>query len=174
MEIKDLIEFKAITLFIEDYMSKYDLSNLSYIKLVPNSRPNKRAIRGTSFVNLSKRIPSTWSNSDNTSRSKIRIQIETNKEYYPIVHDDWIRHPTTETIQGWITRAAQWRFDSPEQALIWAFGRYTFRWLSKTRQIKENGNHVKDVHANATWFADQMLVEYRNYRTNIILNTDGR
>ena len=88
-----------------------------------------------------------------------RIRASVNVEMAPpIVFQHWGRIPSNSYKQGWYSGEQTFVFDDLEECALHTLTHECFHFLSHTRQVKH-----KNTEANANWWADQWLNEFRGF-----------
>lgn len=145
----DRVNMPQVMHFITYKLSGFDTSQVEWIKLLPL---NKKAILHGCCV-----YPVRTSKGARTFKSGYRLRASVNIELAPpYIYQHWGRIPSNSYKQGWYSGAKLFRFDDLEECAIHTLSHECFHFLSHSRQIKH-----KNTEANANWWADQWLAEFR-------------
>ena len=147
--IEDKVGVPKAIAFVVRKLEQYDLSLIEWIKLTPYS--GSRVVKGLC------RYPRRLAPRSRTFVSQYRINANINPTIqFPATFDHWARIPNSSAKQGWLSGAHTYRVDSLEEAAVHLLAHEIFHFLSHSDQVPE-----KNVEANANWFADQWLEEWR-------------
>ena len=136
--------------FILHKLTDYDTSKLEWIKLLPL---NKKAILHGCCI-----YPVRTSPGARTFKSGYRLRASVNVEAAPpFVYQHWGRIPSNSHKQGWYSGAKLFHFDDLEECAVHTLAHECFHFLGHSRQVKH-----KNTEANANWWADQWLAEFRS------------
>lgn len=136
--------------FIEKKLKVYDLSQLEWIKLTPYT--GGRVVKGIT------KYPCRLAPRSRTFTSQYRINANINPAVkFPATFDHWARIPNSSAKQGWLSGPYTYRVENLEEAAIHLLAHEIFHFLSHSNQVPE-----KNVEANANWFADLWLKEWRD------------
>jgi hypothetical protein len=135
--------------FILSRLDTYDLSQLEWIKLLPLNR--NHALHGSCSH------PVYSSEHKHALIKGYRIRASVNVEMAPPIRfEHWGRIPSTRHKQGWYSGEQTFVFDDLEECALHTLAHECFHFLSHTRQLQH-----KNTEANANWWADQWLEEFR-------------
>lgn len=148
--IQDKVGVPKAIEFIREKLKGYDLSTLEWIKLTPYS--GSRVVKG--ITKYPRRIAPR--SRDFVHQYRINANINPTVSF-PATFEHWARIPNASAKQGWLSGSFIYRVDSLEEAVIHLLAHEIFHFLSHSNQVPE-----KNVEANANWFADIWLAEWRN------------
>ncbi len=151
VKIIDKVEMPHVVKFVLDKLSNYDVRLLESIKLLPL---NKKALLHGCCTYPVRTKPRA-----RTYKSGYRIRASVNIDMSPpFAYNHWARIPSRDYQQGWYSGAKEFRYDDLEQAAVHTLSHEVFHMLAHSRQVKE-----KNTEANANWFADFWLEDYRQW-----------
>ncbi len=138
-----------VTHFICNKLLDFDTRLIEWIKLLPLT---KKAILHGCCVYPVRIAPRA-----HQYKSGYRLRASVNVEMPPpYVYEHWGRIPSNDYKQGWYSGAKLFRFDDLEECAVHTLAHECFHFLSHSKQLKH-----KNTEANANWWADQWLMEYR-------------
>lgn len=134
-------------------LAEYDTSRVEWIKLLPL---NKKAILHGCCT-----YPVRVEPGSRQFKSGYRLRASVNVELPPpYLYEHWGRIPSNQYKQGWYSGACQFRFDDLEECALHTLAHECFHFLSHSKQVGH-----KNTEANANWWADQWLADFRRYQT---------
>lgn len=149
LKVIDKIGMPHVMGFIIRKLNDYDLTRLEWIKLLPLNK--NHALHGCCSHPVYSR------NNKNELIKGYRLRASVNVEIAPpIVFQHWGRIPSHRHRQGWYSGAQTFVFDDLEECALHTLAHECFHFLSHTRQLQH-----KNTEANANWWADQWLDEFR-------------
>ena len=148
--IIDKVFMPQVTQFICHKLAAFDTSLVEWIKLLPL---NKKAILHGCCVYPVRTAPRAQQ-----FKSGYRLRASVNIELPPpYVYEHWGRIPSINYKQGWYSGAKLFRFDDLEECAVHTLAHECFHFLSHSKQVRH-----KNTEANANWWADQWLLEFRD------------
>jgi hypothetical protein len=135
--------------FIAARLTLFDTRRLDWIKLLPLNR--RELLHGACDFPF-----------DDQSRPRVkthgyRIRASVNVELAPpFTFEHWGRVAAPASRQGWHSREQIFRFDDLEECAVHTLAHECFHFLSHSDQLAE-----KNTEANANWWADQWLADFR-------------
>ena len=148
--IIDKVSMPQVIDFIQYKLSHFDLDKVEWIKLLPL---NKKAILHGCCAYPVRTAPRA-----RTFASGYRLRASVNVELPPpFVFQHWGRIPSNNYKQGWYSGPKQFHFEDLEECAIHTLSHECFHFLSHSKQVKH-----KNTEANANWWADQWLNEFKN------------
>ena len=148
--IIDKVFMPQVTQFICHKLAAFDTSLIEWIKLLPL---NKKAILHGCCVYPVRTAPRAQQ-----FKSGYRLRASVNIELPPpYVYEHWGRIPSNNYKQGWYSGAKLFRFDDLEECAVHTLAHECFHFLSHSKQVRH-----KNTEANANWWADQWLLEFRD------------
>ena len=151
MRIIDKVNMPHVINFVIDKLSPYDICLLESIKLLPLNK--KALLHGCCIYPVRTEPRSRTYKSGYRLRASVNVSMEP-----PFRYNHWARIPSRNYKQGWYSGPKEFRFDDLEQAAVHTLSHEIFHMLAHSRQVKE-----KNTEANANWFADCWLNEYREW-----------
>ena len=151
MKVIDKVGMLHVMRFILNKLDDYDLALMEWIKLLPLNK--NHAMHGCCAYPV-------YSKADKAKVVKgYRIRASVNVEMAPpIVFQHWGRIPSNSYKQGWYSGEQTFVFDDLEECALHTLTHECFHFLSHTRLVKH-----KNTEANANWWADQWLNEFRGF-----------
>ena len=151
VQIIDKVEMPHVIRFVIERLSNYDTHLLESIKLLPLNK--KTLLHGccTYPVRTKPRVRSY------KSGYRLRASVNINLAP-PFKYTHWGRIPSRSYQQGWYSGPREFVFDDLEQAAVHTLSHEVFHMLAHSRQVKE-----KNTEANANWFADHWVDDYRQW-----------
>jgi hypothetical protein len=151
MRIIDKVEMPHVINFILDKLTDYDTRLLESIKLLPLNK--KTLLHGCCTY------PVRIERGSRSYKSGYRLRASVNINMAPpFIYEHWARIPSRKYQQGWYSGAAEFRFEDLEQAAIHTLSHEVFHMLAHSKQVRE-----KNTEANANWFADLWLDDYKQW-----------
>ena len=144
----DKVGMPHVLAFIGEKLTGYDTSSVEWVKLLPL---NKKAILHGCCT-----YPVRSGPGEQTLKSGYRLRASVNVEAVPpYTFEHWGRIPANNK-QGWYSGAMLFRFDDLEECALHTLAHECFHFLSHSRQLR-----MKNTEANANWWADRWLAEFR-------------
>ena len=141
-----------VVVFITRKLSVFDLSKLEWIKLLP--------LNGKAILHGCCTYPVRSKPRARTFKSGYRLRASVNIELPPpYVYQHWGRVPSKQYKQGWYSGEQTFTFHDLEECAVHTLSHECFHFLSHSRQVSN-----KNTEANANWWADQWLHEFREER----------
>jgi hypothetical protein len=100
-------------------------------------------------------------------KEKYYINVRIPKEtQFPYTHLHWGRVQNENYKQGWYSGTKEFVFPSVEIASVHIVFHEIFHFLAHSKQMQKDqyGNTIKNVEANANWYADLMLAKYLGWK----------
>ena len=145
----DKVGMPHVLAFIRHKLADYDTAPIEWVKLLPL---NKKAILHGCCV-----YPVRTGPGGCTLKSGYRLRASVNVEVPPpFVYEHWGRIPSNSAKQGWYSGAVMFRFEDLEECALHTLAHECFHFLSHSRQVSH-----KNTEANANWWADRWLAEFR-------------
>jgi hypothetical protein len=155
-QFRDRVGLPRVMKFIERKLAEYDTSELEYVTLSP-----MKTIRGPKH-DFGHHGYCYYPKSKDRKKEKYYITTAVRLDLkYPFSFVHWCRRPDPNYQQGWVTDSSVFTVYSVEELACHTLAHECFHFLSKSRQIKHKGQHVKNVEANANHYADLWLKEFR-------------
>lgn len=149
----DKVGMPHVLAFVMTKLGGFDHSLVEWIKLLPLNR--KQVMHGCCAYPVYVR----GDDAKNVVKG-YRIRASVNVEVAPpIVFQHWARVPSARHRQGWYSGAHTFVFDDLEDCAVHTLAHECFHFLSHSRQVTH-----KNTEANANWWADQWLTEFRATR----------
>lgn len=149
IKIIDKVDMPHVVRFILDKLGKFDISLLESIKLLPLNK--KVLLHGCCTYPVRTKPRARTYKSGYRLRASVNINMAP-----PFVYSHWARIPSRSYQQGWYSGAKDFVFEDLEQAAVHTLAHEVFHMLAHSRQLEE-----KNTEANANWFADMWLEEYK-------------
>jgi hypothetical protein len=131
--------------FINHKLADYDTAAIEWVKLLPLNR--QAILHGCCTYPL---------RGDAGLVSGYRLRASVNVVAPPpYAFEHWGRIPSNNK-QGWYSGAVTFHFEDLEQCALHTLAHECFHFLSHSRQVR-----YKNTEANANWWADRWLAEYR-------------
>lgn len=135
--------------FICFKLADFDTSLVEWIKLLPL---NKKAILHGCCVYPVRTAPKA-----RDFKTGYRLRASVNVELPPpYEYEHWGRIPSREYKQGWYSGARIFHFEDLEECAVHTLAHECFHFLSHSKQVQH-----KNTEANANWWADKWLSEFR-------------
>jgi len=151
INIIDRVNMPHVIQFVMDKLVSYDTSLLESIKLLPLNR--NVLLHGCCTYPVRSRPRARSFKSGYRIRASVNINMAP-----PFVYSHWARIPSRSYQQGWYSGAKDFVFDDLDQAAVHTLAHEVFHMLAHSNQVRE-----KNTEANANWFADHWLDEYRHW-----------
>jgi hypothetical protein len=151
IKIIDRVDMPHVIRFILDKLSGYDASLLESVKLLPLNK--NVLLHGCCTYPVRTRPRARTYKSGYRIRASVNINMAP-----PFVYSHWARIPSRNYQQGWYSGAKDFVFDDLDQAAVHTLAHEVFHMLAHSRQVSE-----KNTEANANWFADAWLVDYKRW-----------
>lgn len=145
----DKVSMPRVIDFICRQLDAYDTTQVEWIKLLPLQA--KAILHGCCAYPVRTRPRARTFKSGYRLRASVNVELPP-----PYVYQHWGRIPSNNTQQGWYSGAKTFRFGDLEECAIHTLAHECFHFLSHSRQIK-----YKNTEANANWWADQWLADFR-------------
>lgn len=146
----DKIGMSEVCHYISGKLRDYDTTLVEWIKLLPLEK--RVTLHGEC------KYPVRTQSRARTFKRGYRIRASVNVEIDPpYVHDHWGRIPSSNYQQGWYSGPVSYQWETLDECAVHTLAHECFHFLSHSKQIT-----IKNVEANANWFADQWLEEYQN------------
>lgn len=149
--ITDKVEMPHVIRFVLEKLNNYDTALLESIKLLPLNK--NVLLHGCCTYPVRTRPRARSYKSGYRIRASVNINMVP-----PFVYTHWARIPSRSYQQGWYSGAKDFVFEDLEQAAVHTLSHELFHMLAHSRQVKE-----KNTEANANWFADGWLGDYRQW-----------
>ena len=148
----DKVQMPQVLDYICRRLGEYDTSRLEWLKLLPL---NKKAIlHGCCTYPVRREKGARDFVSGYRLRASVNVELPP-----PYLYEHWGRIPSRQYNQGWYSGACQYRFDDLEECALHTLAHECFHFLSHSKQVSH-----KNTEANANWWADQWLDDFRNAR----------
>jgi hypothetical protein len=148
-KITDKVFMPEVIVYITQKLEQYNTALLESIKLLPLHK--KAALHGCC------KYPVRSTPRARTFTKGYRIRASVNVEISPpISFNHWARIPSSDYKQGWYSGPKTFTYDDLEECAIHTLCHEIFHFLSHSKQVK-----IKNTEANANWWADQWLDEFR-------------
>ena len=151
INVIDKVNMPHVVRFVLDKLVGYDTSLLESIKLLPLNR--NVLLHGCCTYPVRTRPRARSYKSGYRIRASVNITMAP-----PFVYTHWARIPSRSYQQGWYSGAKDFVFEDLDQAAVHTLAHEVFHMLAHSQQVKE-----KNTEANANWFADTWLVDYRDW-----------
>lgn len=151
INVIDKVNMPHVVRFVMDKLIDYDTSLLESIKLLPLNK--NVLLHGCCTYPVRTRPRARSYKSGYRIRASVNINMAP-----PFVYTHWARIPSRSYQQGWYSGAKDFVFDDLDQAAVHTLAHEVFHMLAHSQQLKE-----KNTEANANWFADSWLEDYRKW-----------
>lgn len=158
INIIDRVDMPHVIRFVLDKLSDYDTSLVESIKLLPLNK--NVLLHGCCTYPVRTRSRARSYKSGYRIRASVNINMAP-----PFEYTHWARIPSRSYQQGWYSGAKDFVFDDLDQAAVHTLAHEVFHMLAHSRQVKE-----KNTEANANWFADIWLKDYRRWAEIDLIN----
>jgi len=136
--------------FVLYKLDGFDLSLVEWIKLLPLKK--NHSMHGCCAYPVYSRVAKDKLLKGYRIRASVNVEIAP-----PIVFQHWGRIPSARYQQGWYSGEQTFVFEDLEECALHTLAHECFHFLSHTRQLRH-----KNTEANANWWADQWLTEFRS------------
>ncbi len=148
-KVTDKVFMPEVMVYIAKKLAPYNTTLLESIKLLPLHK--KAALHGCC------KYPVRSAPRARTFIKGYRIRASVNVVMAPpISFNHWARIPSADYKQGWYSGPKTFSYDDLEECAIHTLSHEIFHFLSHSKQVK-----IKNTEANANWWADQWLNEFR-------------
>lgn len=148
-KVVDRVGMPHVLAFICHKLADYDTSGVEWVKLLPLKK--KAILHGCCTY------PVRSAPQSHCFKSGYRLRASVNVEAAPpFVYEHWGRIPSSSARQGWYSGAMMFRFEDLEECALHTLAHECFHFLSHSKQLGH-----KNTEANANWWADQWLAEFR-------------
>jgi len=148
-KIIDKVGMPHVLRFILRKLDGFDLSLMEWIKLLPLNR--NHSMHGCCSYPVYSRAGKDKLLKGYRIRASVNVEMAP-----PIVFHHWGRIPSAHHKQGWYSGEQTFVFEDLEECALHTLAHECFHFLSHTRQLR-----YKNTEANANWWADQWLSEFR-------------
>lgn len=148
-KVIDKVSMPHILAFVADRLSAFDTSKLESIKLLPLNR--KAILHGCCIYPCRMRMRGRIVDRGYRLRASVNTELAP-----PFVYQHWGRIPSNNHRQGWYSGPVTFQFHDLEECALHTLSHECFHFLSHSKQLK-----MKNTEANANWWADQWMQEYR-------------
>ncbi len=145
----DKVFMPQVVDFICERLTAYDTSQVEWIKLLPLHA--KAILHGCCTYPVRTRPRARTFKSGYRLRASVNVELPP-----PYTYQHWGRIPSSSTRQGWYSGAKTFKFDDLEECAVHTLAHECFHFLSHSKQV-----NYKNTEANANWWADQWLAEFR-------------
>ena len=136
--------------FIVERLRPFDTRPLDWMKLLPLHR--------NVLLHGARDYPYTPPSGKRGHGYRIRASVNTEMAP-PFVYLHWGRVEAPHNKRGWVSGEQEFLFDDLEECAVHTLAHECFHYLSASEQVEE-----KNTEANANWWADQWLAEFRQWR----------
>ena len=148
-KIIDKVSMPHILSFVQEKLSTFDTTLMESIKLLPLNR--KAILHGCCIYPCRMRLRGRVVERGYRLRASVNVELSP-----PFVYQHWGRIPSSNHKQGWYSGVMLFKFNDLEECALHTLAHECFHFLSHSRQVR-----LKNTEANANWWADQWLQEYR-------------
>ncbi len=149
-EIIDKVGMPRVISFFVSQLAAYCTSELDWLKLLPLDR--NHLLHGACHFPFEPKSDTRMKPHGYRIRASVNIEM-----CPPFSYIHWGRIPSGKSKQGWLSGEQTFRFDDLEECAVHTLAHECFHFLSGSRQVKE-----KNTEANANWWADKWLSQFRN------------
>ena len=151
MQVIDKVEMPHVIRFVLAKLTHYDTRLLESIKLLPLNK--KALLHGCCTYPVRTKPRARTYKSGYRLRASVNINLAP-----PFVYNHWARIPSRSYQQGWYSGPKEFVFHDLDQAAVHTLSHEVFHMLAHSRQVAD-----KNTEANANWFADVWLQDYRQW-----------
>ncbi len=149
LKVIDKVGMPHVMGFILHKLAAYDRSLMEWIKLLPLNK--KARMHGCCAYPVYSRARKDELVKGYRIRASVNVEVAP-----PIVFQHWGRVPSVSHKQGWYSGEQTFVFEDLEECALHTLAHECFHFLSHTRQLTH-----KNTEANANWWADQWLDEFK-------------
>lgn len=148
-KVIDKVGMPHVLGFIVEKLNGFDESRLEWIKLLPLTK--NHPLHGCCSYPVYSKLQRDQVIKGYRIRASVNVEMAP-----PITFQHWGRIPSSNCKQGWYSGEQLFIFEDLEECALHTLAHECFHFLSHTRQLKH-----KNTEANANWWADQWLDEFR-------------
>ncbi|MEQ8493712.1 MAG: hypothetical protein RLW42_05755, partial [Gammaproteobacteria bacterium] len=148
----DKVGMPHVTNFIGDRLAAFDTRLLDWIKLLPLNR--KVLLHGACHYPFRRDVRAGGWEHGYRIRASVNVEMPP-----PFSYVHWARIPAPGSRRGWRSGEFEFRFADLEECAVHTLAHECFHFLADSAQLDE-----RNTEANANWWADAWLEDFRAVR----------